>query len=86
MFNKLASMSSLVLDSYMSMLNKLDVESRLTILSALTDSIRTSLKQETTDKRKLLFELYGAWDDLDESVIDDIYENRSIPEREVSFD
>lgn len=37
-------------------------------------------------KSELLNELYGAWKDVDEGIIDDIYAIREVPDREISFD
>ena len=80
-------MDHLVVNNYIALLDRLDLESRLTILSALADSIKRSVEiKETTDKSKLLYELYGSWANVDDSIIDDIYQNRSMPGREISFD
>jgi len=80
-------MDNLVVSTYITILDRLDLESRLTILSALTDSIKDSMKtSKNVNKSDLLSELYGAWKDVDEGIVDDIYKGREIPDREISFD
>lgn len=73
--------------NYISVIDRLDLDSKLALLSALTDSIKSSLMSKKANKSELLNELYGSWSDVDESnLIDDIYEGRSIPDRDISFD
>ncbi|NJC28520.1 hypothetical protein GGR27_004045 [Lewinella antarctica] len=80
-------MDSIVVRNYISVIDRLDLDSKLALLSALTDSIKSSLMSKKANKSELLNELYGSWSDVDESnLIDDIYEGRSIPDRDISFD
>ncbi|MFK7932934.1 MAG: hypothetical protein AB8G22_05450 [Saprospiraceae bacterium] len=79
-------MDNLVVNNYLSIIERLDLETRLMLLSALTENIRVSVKKTNTSKLELLHRLYGSWSDVDESIIEDIYSHRSIPARDITFD
>lgn len=79
-------MSNLVVDSYLSIIDRMDLDSKLALLAGLTESIRTSVRKPESDKQKLLYELFGAWEDVDEGLVDEIYSLREIPDDDISFD
>lgn len=80
-------MDNLVLSSYMKLFESLSLDSRLSLITAMTESVRNTIQTEKKSKLELLHELSGAWSDVDdELMIKDIYESRTISERIVNFD
>ena len=88
-------MSNPVVHHLLSLIEGLEVSDKLIILSGLTDSIRSAVAEAGSSdalslgerKRSLAHELYGAWGEVNvDSLVDEIYAGRALPDREVSFD
>lgn len=79
-------MDNIVVNSYLSIFDRLDLDSKLALLAGLTENIRASISAPKTDKTKLLYELAGSWSDVDEGIIDEIYISRTVSERDITFD
>ena len=88
-------MSNPVVHHLLSLIEGLEVSDKLVLLSGLTDSIRSAVTEAGSGdalsigerKRSLVHELYGAWGQVDvNSLVDDIYAGRALPDREVYFD
>lgn len=79
-------MENILISNYLSIIDRLDIDAKLALLSALTDNIRESVNRPRENKMELLDKLYGSWADVDDGIIDDIYSNRAISDREITFD
>ena len=88
-------MSNPVVHHLLALIEGLEVSDKLVLLSGLTDSIRSAVMEAGSSdalsvgerKRSLAHELYGAWGQVNvDSLVDDIYAGRALPDREVSFD
>ena len=79
-------MSNLVVDSYLSIIDRMDLDSKLALLAGLTESIRTSINKPAENKLERFNALYGVWEDMDDSIVEDIYAGRMIPEDDITFD
>ncbi|MFK7932721.1 MAG: hypothetical protein AB8G22_04380 [Saprospiraceae bacterium] len=83
-------MNDLIVARYMRLLEPLSIEIKLELLAQLSTNLKRSLlppkKQEPVDKIKLLHELAGSWKDMDDNVVDDIMQMRTISEREINLD
>lgn len=77
-----------MLDNYVRLFESLPVDTRLSLMAALTDSLRTSLNQgASARKRELFTQLAGAWSDVDDqAMIEDIYSSRTISDRDLNFE
>ncbi len=77
-----------LVSKYMNMLAPLNFEVKLAILSKLSENLQSEFaagpKQKSDDQ--LLDELYGAWSDMDESILDDIMSSRTISDKEINLD
>lgn len=81
-------MGNLMLDNYVRLFESLPIDTRLSLMNALTDSLRSSLTLTSSErKRELFVQLAGAWSDVDdEAMIEDIYSSRTISDRDFNFD
>lgn len=85
-------MSNPVVHNLLSLIEGLEVADKLALLSGLTDSIRSSVDSDhaaMVERRRgaLARKLYGAWAEVDaDSLVEDIYLGRTLPDREISFD
>lgn len=81
-------MENLVLSYYMKLFESLSIDSKLALLSALTENVRKNLKRdEEKSKLELLSELAGSWSDIDdEALIKNIYNDRTHSDRAINFD
>ncbi len=60
----------------MKLLHPLSVNSKLEIISKLTEELKADLPLETERKKKLLNELYGSWSDVKDKVVEEIISSR----------
>lgn len=71
----------------MKLFESLSLDSRLSLISAMTENVRNTIQTEKKSKLELLYELLGAWSDIDdERMIKDIYESGTTSDRIVNFE
>lgn len=79
--------NDLTISKYVKLFEPMSLESKITLLAALTESIKNGLnKKDEVDKESLSEELFGAWADTDDNIADIIYTSRTSSDREISFD
>lgn len=71
-------MEHIAVSRLMRLIKPLSIESKLEILSKLSDNLKVNFKAEKTAKDKLLDELFGAWSDTVDNLANDILESRTI--------
>ncbi len=79
-------MENIAINRLMRLINSLSIESKLEVLSKLSESLKISINPKNSSKDRLLDELYGAWKDIDDDLIKDIFKNRSKSDKDISFD
>ncbi|HMQ07323.1 MAG TPA: hypothetical protein PKC30_08475 [Saprospiraceae bacterium] len=81
-------MERLIAERYMKLIEPLGFEIKMELISKIFESLRGTISkpEPEPDKEKLLNELYGAWSEVDNDFIDEIYEMRTISEKEIDFD
>jgi len=81
-------MGNAVLNNYVRLFESLPIDTRLSLMTALTNSLRSSLTPTSPErKRELFVKLAGAWSEVDdEAMIEDIYGSRTLSDRELNFD
>jgi hypothetical protein len=55
-------------------------------LARLSENVNRSFKHPKDDKHALLESLSGSWEDVDDSVIDEIYSSRTTSDKEIDFE
>lgn len=75
-----------IISKYLKLIEPLTIELKLELISKLTDSIKNSFQKSSDGKKELFDELFGAWSDIDDSLIEDIYSSRSISDKNISFE
>lgn len=78
-------MDNYLITRYTKLFETLSMELRLELLSRLTEVIKKGFKKSEEEKSKLLKELYGLWKDIDEEVVKDIFDSRTISDKEINF-
>lgn len=79
-------MKEIVVDKYVRMFDLLNIEAKIDLLAKLTENIKNTFKKAGRDKKMLLESLNGSWQDIDESIVSEIYQSRTTSHREVDFD
>lgn len=81
-------MERLIVERYMKLIEPLGYEIKLALISRVVESLKETFSkpEPEPDKEKLLNELYGSWSDVDEGIIDEIYEARTISDQEIDLD
>lgn len=80
-------MNDLTIFKYIKLFEPMSLESKIALLSALTESIKEGItKKKSVDKESLSRELFGAWADMDDDIVDIIYSSRTTSDREINFD
>ena len=81
-------MERLIVERYMKLIEPLGNEIKLELISRVIESLKETFKkpEPEPDKEKLLNELYGSWSDVDEEIINEIYEARTISDQEIDLD
>jgi len=74
----------LVLD-YMAMLRHLNIDLRLRLITELTESIRIDQSKNSNDNDGWK-DLFGAWSDVDDSMVEEIISSRTMGREIPSFD
>lgn len=78
-------MGSITTNDYIRFFESLNLDSKLELLSKLTESLKNSYQNEKNDDRSaLLSELFGAWKDSD--IDEEEILKRTISDREINFD
>lgn len=70
----------------MRLLRPLSTESKLELISKISESLKFDLNKGKSEKETLLEELYGSWNDIKDDLAEDILKSRSISDRNISFD
>ncbi len=84
--NKAREMSEIVLNKYIRMFDLLDLEAKLELLARLSENVNRSFKHPKDDKHALLESLSGSWEDVDDSIVDEIYSSRTTSDKEIDFE
>ena len=79
-------MDNALINRYMKLLEPLTFDLKLELLSRLSESLKSSAARSVEDKEKLLDKLSGAWSDMDDGLVDEIFKSRSISERVINLD
>jgi hypothetical protein len=78
-------MNPLFLDKYMRMFDLLDIEAKLELMTKFSENISQTFKQSRKDKTELLESLSGSWADVDNSIVDDIYNSRTLSDKGINL-
>ena len=81
-------MENIAISRLMEMINSLSLESKLEVLSKLSDSLKIDFNsnQSNSSKEDLLEELFGAWESFPEGIDQEIIDLRSTSNREINID
>jgi len=79
-------MNDITLNRLMRLLRPLSTESKLELISKISESLKFDLNKKKSEKESLLEELCGSWSDMKDDLVDDILKSRSISDRNISFD
>lgn len=80
-------MENLTIDNVMRLLHPLSMEVKLEILTRLATEVKQGLtRKKPTKKEQLLQELFGAWKDVDDNLITEILQSRTVSRREINLD
>ena len=79
-------MKDITLSDYIKLLDQLDIDSKLKLLDHLSSNIRQAVSSAKLNKLELLDKVSGAWSDVDDSIIDDIYSSRTFSQSKVELD
>jgi hypothetical protein len=80
-------MDDLIISKYVKLFELLSLESKIELLSKLTDSIKSGFSGgKEPSKKELSSELFGAWADMDDDITELIYSSRTTSDREVNLD
>ncbi len=79
-------MKNITLNRLMRLLRPLSTESKLELISKISESLKFDLNRNKSEKETILEELYGSWNDVKDDLVDDILKARSISDRNISFD
>jgi len=79
-------MENLLVDRYMRLIESLSFELKLELISKIFDNLKMNINKPELNKEKLLEELYGSWEDVDDSITENILRYRTINERGINLD
>lgn len=81
-------MQSLIVNKYMSMIETLSVELKLELLSQLSENIKNNFSKPSSvvDEERLLEQLSGSWEDMDDSVVKDMLSSRSTSLKDIDLE
>lgn len=80
-------MENLIVSKYGKFFELMSLESKIELLSMLTDSIKSGFSGEkAASKKELAAELFGAWADMDDDITELIYSSRTTSDREINLD
>lgn len=58
------------------MFDLLDIEAKLELMAKFSENISQTFKNSRRDKAELLESLSGSWANMDDSIVDDIYNSK----------
>jgi len=79
-------MENLIIDRYWRLIEPLPFEIKLELVSKIFENIKTNINKPEVNKEELLDELYGSWEDVDDSVVEDILTLRTTSEKAINLD
>jgi len=79
-------MENLIVDKYWRLIEPLPFEIKLELISKIFENIKTNINKPEVNKDELLDELYGSWEDVDDSVVEDILALRTISKKAINLD
>ncbi|MEZ4883190.1 MAG: hypothetical protein R3E32_00545 [Chitinophagales bacterium] len=79
-------MENLTVTKIMHLFEPLHFNVKLDLLSKLTENVKKSYPTPESEKLRLLDELAGSWNDVEDEVIEDILQSRTISTREINLD
>mgnify|MGYP000303657922 CR=1 FL=1 len=79
-------MDNSIISKYTQIFDSLGLETKLELLSKLTESIQKGFKKREDKKPDLLNELAGSWSDVDDDIIEEIYASRSSSSSDLNMD
>lgn len=79
-------MENILLNRYLRLIEPLSVDLKLALVSALTNNIRNSFDKKETNKKALFEELRGAWSTMESNIEKEIYDSRTVSDKEISFE
>ena len=79
-------MENIVVKRYMRLIEPLAFEVKLELISRIFESLKTNMNKPEVNKEDLLDELYGCWDDVDDSLTDDILSARTMSDKDINLD
>ena len=79
-------MENIAVTRLMRLINSLSIESKLEILSKLSENLKVSFNSNKSTKESLLEELFGSWSETGDDLLKDILDSRTSSDRNLSFD
>ncbi|MGK0365270.1 MAG: hypothetical protein ACI85O_002336 [Saprospiraceae bacterium] len=79
-------MKDIALNRFMRLLKPLSSDLKLELISKISESLKVDLNNKKSAKENLLEDLHGSWSDVGDDLTDDILKNRSVSDRNISFD
>ena len=79
-------MENLLVKRYMRLIEPLPFEIKLELISKIFENLKTKINPVEINKESLLNELYGSWEDINDSITEEILSSRTISEREINLD
>lgn len=79
-------MENLLVDRYMKLIEPLSFELKLELISKIFDNLKMNVNKPELNKEKLLEELYGSWEDMDDSITEDLLKYRTTSDKEINLD
>lgn len=79
-------MEKIIMNNYIRMFDLLEIENKIELLARLSDNVNKTFRKPKKDKNELLESISGAWADIDDDIVDDIYNSRTFSSREIDLD
>jgi len=79
-------MEHLMVERYMKLIEPLPFEVKLELVSRIIEQLKSHSHTSKVNKDQLLEELHGAWEDIDDSILEDIFMRRTTSEKEITLD
>ena len=75
-----------MVNRFLRILAPLNIESKLEVLSKISEKLKFEHHRNENDKEKLMNELFGSWGDVDDNLSSIILNSRTISTKEVALD
>lgn len=69
-------MENVIVNKYMRLIEPLSLETKLELVAKIVENLKSGIAKPIPNKENLLDDLYGAWSDMDDVVINDILNSR----------